>query len=501
MPRRVIAGVAVAVACLAGSHGLTTAAEPRWTEMRSPNFLVVSNASDGSTRTLAWQMEQIRSTIASVWPWTRVELSTPVVVLVVKDEASMKAIAPAYWERKGGVRPVSVSITGPDRHYIAIRADVRNEDTETINPHSAAYFSYAATIITASFDARLPVWFLRGFAGVLSNTIVRNSDVLIGAPIPWHIQTLREGRRLPLAQVIAVTRNSPEYTQSDQLTTLDAQAWAFVHFLMFGENGKHREKLDRFAASLTTIADPVVAFRETVGRPEDYEVAFNNYIARDLFAASKTTVDMRVKRDAFTVRTLSVAEGATVRATFYATSRRPVEAREAIAAARAADANEAESYVAEAMLLERDGRRDDARAALAKAVERGSSNAYAHFRFAVLSWGPNTDRNALPAIEKAFERATTLNERYASAYVSLGEVRAALGNAEAAVSAAQRAIQLEPNEARHYLAAARVLLRLRSPEEARKVLQRAVTLAQSEDVRREADRLIALADQARKPGH
>ena len=36
------------------------------------------------------------------------DLNKPLVVIAVKDEISMKALAPSYWEQKNGVRPATV---------------------------------------------------------------------------------------------------------------------------------------------------------------------------------------------------------------------------------------------------------------------------------------------------------------------------------------------------------------------------------------------------------
>lgn len=150
-----------------------------------------------------------------------VDLPKPLAVIVPRDEQSMKALAPQYWERKGGVRPGSVWVTGPDQHYIAIRSDMRVEDNVMVNPHASAYFSYANLIFISSFEGTVPMWLSRGLAGVISNTLVRQSDVIIGAPIPWHLERLRE-RRLPLRQMLAVTRQSPQFRREEGMRYFDA---------------------------------------------------------------------------------------------------------------------------------------------------------------------------------------------------------------------------------------------------------------------------------------
>ena len=85
------------------------------------------------------------------------------------------------------MHPESVWVGGVDQNYLAIRTDVKAEDTLTINPYVTSNFSYVSLILQQSGGPNQPLWFARGLAGVLSNTIVHESGILLGAPIPWHL--------------------------------------------------------------------------------------------------------------------------------------------------------------------------------------------------------------------------------------------------------------------------------------------------------------------------
>jgi len=394
-------------------------AADQWIEVKSAHFVVTSNAGAGNAKTLAWQLEQIRSAIATLWPWARVDSTRPLVVMAVRDEPSMKALAPSYWERKGGVHPTSVWVGGPDQDYLAIRVDVSTDGKLDVNPYVTSYFSYVSLILNHSVERELPLWFTRGLAGVLSNTIVRESKLLLGPPIPWHLVRLNEGPRLKLPALIDIKRSSPEFTSDEGLKTFDAESWALVHFLMFGEAGARWPKLDQFANMVSRGADPANAFREALGRPEDLETPFSNYISRNLFSFKQLNVDVSVKPEGFTVRPLPAADGASRRALFHVAMRRPVEARAAIEEARKVDPSAPESFVAEALLLDRDGKHDEAKAAFTRAVDAHSTSGYAHYRMASLLWRPDVDRDTLTQIEKLFNVAITLNNRDADAYASL----------------------------------------------------------------------------------
>jgi len=266
----------------------------------------------------------------------------------------MRAIAPQFWEGKGDVRPASVSVGGLDQNYIAIRADVRNDENSTLNPYTTAYFSYVGLVLQSAVDPNLPLWFSRGISGVLSNTIVRNDFILIGPPIPWHMQRLRSRARMPLSDLIAVTRSSPEYADADRLLGFDAQSWALIHYLMFGDEGVHRRQMDQFATLIHQGADPAVALKEAFGRIQDLEAPLVGHINKSIFPFGKIGVDMNINRESFERRMVSASEAAATRASFHIAMGRTAEARALINEARKADPNEAESDVAEGLLLDRD---------------------------------------------------------------------------------------------------------------------------------------------------
>lgn len=460
-----------------------------WIEVRSPHFTVVSNAGERATRTLVWQLEQVSSAMKALWSWARVDLNKPLCVIAVKDENSMRRLAPEYWEDRGGIRPASVWVSGADRHYLAIRTDVRVSDTSTTNPHITAYFSYIGLIMGQSLDPDLPLWFSRGLAGVLSNTLVRDDHVLVGAPIPWELRRLREGPRTPLAKFLTITRRSPEFTEAGQQPVFDAQAWAFVHFLMFGESGSRVEALDRFAQLVSAGRRPEQAFAETLGPVDALAGPFANYLNRSLFTYGKFRLDVSVERERFPVRNLAPAESAAIRAGLHAAMRRPKEARALIAEAQTADPAFPESYAVEGLLLDSEQRPEQARVAFARAVERGSTSAYAHYRLAGLLWRPDADRETLVEIEKRLHRAIQLNNRFAGAYSWLGEIKAALDSGDG-MGFVQRAIAIEPREASHRLRAAFVLARQQKLGEAEVQAHTALRLAESDEERRRAQDLL-----------
>lgn len=484
---RLAAASGLAIALAVATIDLTAA--DQWIEVKSAHFTVISNAGEKGTRKLVWQLEQVRGAMAALWAWAKPDLNKPLAVIVVKDENSMRALAPQYWEQRGTVRPGSLWVSGPDQHYLALRADVEADDQATINPYITSYFSYVGLVLDQSLDRDVPVWFRRGFTGVLSNTVVRDDRILLGPVIPWELRILRERPRIALPKLLALSRSAPELKQSTFIEVFDAQAWALVHFLMFGDEGRRSPQLSNFLKLVSSGKEPVAAFTEATGPLDAFDAAFQGYVQRSVFAYSRVNIDVNVERERFPVRALPAAEAASGRALFHTAMDRPVEARAAIAEARKADANSAGSYTAEALLLDREIKRDDARTAYAKAVELGTTSAYAHYRLASLMWRPQPPPELVDQTEALLSKAIERNDRFAAAYAWMGDLRAARKQANG-LEFIRRAIVLEPMESHHRLRAAGVLLRDGKPAQARVEAQAALTLADDDDDRREAEALL-----------
>jgi hypothetical protein len=363
--------IAAAVPCRAADQ---------WLEVKSAHFTVMSNAGQWSARDMAWQLEQIRSALTALWPWAHVDLDRPFAVIAVKDEWSMKSIAPKYWEQKGSVHPVSVWVIGGDRYYLAVRTDVKGEENVNLNPYQTSYFSYVSLILSRSVPRPLPLWLSRGLSGVLSNTVVSQQKVLMGAPIPSYLRELQgPGGRLRIAELVSATDQSPVFRGDLGEWRFDAQAWALVHMLLFSDGGAHSAAFQRYVDAVVTGEDPEKTFREALGPPEALDGPMAAYITRPVYTFQQLPLDASVKREAFPLRTLSIQDSASVRALFHAAMQRPVDARTAIAEARKSG-DAPDSYVAEAELLERERKLDEAQAAYQHAVDGGATTSFPYRR-------------------------------------------------------------------------------------------------------------------------
>jgi hypothetical protein len=467
------------------------AAERTWVLVTSPNFTIVSDAGDKSAARTAWQFEQVRAVLQRLWPWARIATGKPVVIFAARDESTMKNLVPEFWAVKGGVRPASVFVGGPDRHYIAIRSDVGEPDSLQANPYFTAYWSFVYITLESSFERELPMWLGRGLSEVFANTIVRDKDLQVGRVVPWHLKTLRDGARLRLPAVLAADRQSRQAKREGESRQYDASAWALVHYLAFGEAGANLSKLNQFLELVWKGRDANASLVEVYGPIDRLDEAFHLYVGQTLYTYQQLGLDVSVTVNGFTKRPLPAAESTASRAMLHAVMRRPAEARQLAKEATSADPALPVPAEVEGMLADQDGQQDAALAAYTRAVELQSTKFYSYYRRAQLLWQPTPDRTSLERIAGELEKSITLNSNWAPGYSFLADVCVDLGDAERALGLARRAVSLEPGASYHRRSVARALARLSRPGEALMEAERALALARTPEARQQAEQLIA----------
>jgi tetratricopeptide (TPR) repeat protein len=493
--RTALAGGAVAVSVLLAPLPARTADRP-WIEVKSPHFTVVSNASDKSARRTGWEFEQLRAAFQGLWPWARISSATPIVLFALKDEASLRALAPQYWEVEGAARPAGVAIAGPDQYYVGVRVDLPPPDPDGISPLASVYGGYARLSVESSLGHDIPLWFDRGVSELFADTIVRDKDVLVGRAIRPRIESLGAAGRLRMGDLLAADARSKYATSENDARVFDAESWALVHFLTLGNDGANAPRLNRLADLLREGQNQDAAWRDAFGDMKAVEDGFTSYLDRARYVPRSLAPDAAVASEAFPLRRLSAAESAAARAAFLAATNRPDEARSLIDEARKADPALAAADEAEGLLLDREGKGEEAAAAFSRAVDRGSVSYYACYRSAQALWRADADHETLTRMEGRLDRAVKLNFNSAASYALLADVKSQLDGGETALGLARRAVSLEPRNPDHRLVVARVLDRLGRRDEARKEAEAALTLTQDPARRRQAEELLGLL---RKP--
>lgn len=479
--------------------GTSVRAADTWVEVTSPHFRVVSNNGERAARDTAWQFEQIRAGITQGWPWAQVPLDRPLLIVGVKDENTFKTFGPGYYEAGKSVRYASISASGWDQHYIVMRADLLVDGGEGVNPYRTSYWTYCDMMLSSAFRSRLPIWFSRGMAAVLSNTNVTDKEVQFGRAVPQYINEFKSGGRFSLDQLFAITRQAPEFQREVDRQRFDAQAWALVHFLLFGEpTPEGREsKINTLAKSLLSGTPSAEAVEAVYGPLANLDNAYRRYLDRGLFRYVQMRVDAAVAKKDFAVRPLEPAAVAAIRAGYLSATSRPVEARANIAQARELTPNSAASYDVEGLLLERENKLDDARVAYEKAVERGSTNFLTYMRLATITQRTSGSPDTAAARRAWLEKSIALNDGYAQSQQSLSNVMMQMGLYAEAVTPARRAVELDPIEVYARVSLASALARAGKKDEALAETKVAQALARTDQERQAVQSVIDMINRLR----
>jgi tetratricopeptide (TPR) repeat protein len=485
---------AACVTALMAFAAQPTGAADNWVEVTSPNFRVVSNNGERSAREVAWQFEEVRAAIAQGWRWAQAPLDRPLLIIGMKDENTMKSFAPGYYERGQSVRYSSISTSDWDRHYIGLRADLIVDGGEGVNPYQSAYWTYCNLMLSSSFHSKLPMWFTRGLAEVLSNTNVTDKEVQVGRAMPSNIQEFKSGARYPLEQLFTMTRQSPELRQQIALQRFDAEAWAVMHYMLFGDASAvgRESRLNTLAAALSSGASSLDAVARVYGSLADLDAAYRGYVDRGMFRFVTMKMDIKISPKEFSARPMTPAEVAAARAGYLTATNRPIEARAAIDQARQFAPESPVSYEVEGLLLEHGKDMAGATAAYTKATELQSANFLPYVRLALMQREPGPD--AAARRRALLEKSVALNANYPQAQQGLSAALIQLGEFEAALTPARRAVELNPADVFGRTTLAGALARAGKKDEAIKEVQAAAVLARTDREKQVVQQTVEMID-------
>src|ERR1700757_2989212 len=96
------------------------AAEPLWQEIRSPNFVVITDAGQKRGMEIALRFEQMRSVFGQLLSRKRVNMPVPLTIYALRDDQRYYAIAPLV-----DGRPIDAAgfyVPGEDHQFIVLNS-------------------------------------------------------------------------------------------------------------------------------------------------------------------------------------------------------------------------------------------------------------------------------------------------------------------------------------------------------------------------------------------
>jgi hypothetical protein len=319
--------------CLIGALLLITA--PRaslaekpqaWSRLRSPNFIVVTNASEKQARRVAYQFEMIRAVLRRFLNIQGSATDPPVIIIAAKDEATFKPLLPESYQAKGSAHLAGIYLGGPEKNYVALQL-AASLDRESYERFETVYHEYVHYLMRRSIS-QIPLWLTEGLAEFYGNTRLESKYVWVGAPSDSNLMVLHQYQLLPLSTLFAVNASSPYYHENNKASIFYAESWALTHYLMTQDWHDNTYRLRQFVALLGENKSPEEAAKRTIGDPQALEGALRGYIGRYSFVAARLPVPTEVNEDAFAPEPISEAESLAVRADFMVHSGRYAAARQ-----------------------------------------------------------------------------------------------------------------------------------------------------------------------------
>jgi tetratricopeptide (TPR) repeat protein len=452
---------------LAAALPLARAAHNDWWEVRSPNFVVVSNAGEKRAIKTAFVFEQVRSVFRQSIPLAAKAPSPGIIVLAVKNEDSMRVLLPEYWA-KGHTRPAGFFASGLGQLYAAVQLDAPGE-----NPYATTYHEYYHSL-TIPYFPNLPLWVTEGLADFYGNTQIEGKSAGIGYPSQGHIDELNGGSFIPLDQLFQVDTSSPYYNEESKTSMFYAESWALTHYLMIGNKGAHRQMLVDYLTELDNGASQKEASAKAFGNVLKLQDALRSYIHDHSFYYITYAVDSQVSEADFHARPLSDAEAEAYEGGFLAARGRSEEAESLLNDALKHEPQFALSYQNLGIAQERAGKTDEALDSISRAIELDPAIGFARYMRAYLSFRSGAVMTENLELEGDLRAAIASMPNFAPAY-SLLALRLAASpedNAEA-LEMAKKAVALQPGSSVAQLTLAQVLARMNKFDDAQKAALRA----------------------------
>jgi Tfp pilus assembly protein PilF len=434
------------------------ASEKPFTEVRSPNFRVLTNGSEHDARRIALEFEQMRAVFAVGFPRMRLTTGAPLLIFAMQSENDMKALAPAMWKNHKGPMPAGRFDHGWEKQFAVVRID-----QDVPGAYNVVYHEYVHTLLHSNFRW-LPTWLDEGLAEYYGNTRFAPKKSYVGAP-STRVYELKNRALIPLETLLVVNPWSYYRGDENQISTFYAESWALVHYLVFGTDMELGKKLTRFYAQLQGGEQQLKAFRETFGDLKNVENGLERYIQAFAFHAYSLENVTVIQEKDFSSRKLTKAETDSEIAGYRLWERDTPEATDLVELALKEDPALGAAHEEKAFINFREGKDEDAVREFSRAHKLDKTLYLSQYFQAMMTSKRETPEQR-EALRAELLQVNQVNPQFAPALVQLAILDFADGQYARALATSRKAEQLEPSRAGYHLLSGEILLRMKHEKEA-----------------------------------
>ena len=421
--------------------------DEKWLTVSTPGFRVYSNGSPGQTEKIAAELVRLQDAVGKAIG-RPVRPPMPIDVYIFRDEKLFSPIRDAMFLRQsGGV--TGAFFNSPRGSFILLQADAAPAASRVI-------FHELTHQLVRNAAPELPLWVHEGLAEYFSTFRGKEPGVNVGIPVNAHLEVLRSGKRMTLAQLAAVEATSSEVNESKREGRFYAEAWLRVHSGI--ESGSP-------ATALSSHELPA----GYVPKPRSYQ-----------------TDEIRIEIKPMTRAEMLRALGHLLSYPHESLADAETFLREAIKL----DPKNPEAVASLAEVHEARGQTADATAAFERALALGASaTVLARYGNALL------DRKDVVKAREMFERAVKLDSKLPTAHAGIGEtyVRSD-GDIEPGIAPTEKALSLAPALERTALNLAELYGRTGRRADAQRIFDQHLRHSSNADTLRLGREAVLLAD-------
>lgn len=281
-----------------------------WQYVSVPGLEVLSAASAAKTTHLVRSFQRFCSALDFVWSDVRRPMPEPIQLIVCNsarqfrlfsgEEAGALRICRVLTE---GSRVVIVMNVGPAVAEIdpAIELDKGSLGSGTIvfgpqaigDPYRILYREYIHFLMSTA-EPRGPAWFEEGLAQIFMSMEILDKSIVVGKlessgalreadgsvaalqDLDFNA-VIRTGKLMPMEEMLQMPHDAPEMRDSSA-SLWGKQCYAFVHWGLYGENGRHQKAFVTFLARLAKRPLTEEMFKDTFKMSyRDMLVALRSY--------------------------------------------------------------------------------------------------------------------------------------------------------------------------------------------------------------------------------
>jgi tetratricopeptide (TPR) repeat protein len=467
------------------------AAAQNWTEVRTPHFVVVTDAGEKKGREVALRFEQVRSGFGTLLQRSTINIPVATEIVAFRNRAELERFSgPANSTLASGF-----FLRGQDRQFVAL-------DLSSTDPYGPVLHDIALMLLEANYP-RTELWFDEGFAQYLATAQISNKEISVGAAGERHGQVLNTSPWMPFTDVAKVTSEPKSDGKDGSRALFDAESWMLVHYIF------DQHKLPEAANYFDLVENHGISPAEAVRRAFGVDAAtflkdVQNHYRSGRAVPYRIPTPESLQLDLFSVRTMTSIEAKAALADLHAYS--PAHREEAVSEYEAIlkiapnymPAHRGLGYIA----MEKGDLINAAKYLKDGLAINAKDPGLLYYSALLLTKRPdpnNMHRSDPAMMESYLVGATNLNADFAEAWNLLAYARRRQDKIEPAIDAAANAVKLSPRNEEYQQALAQLYVDAHQWDNAQYVYT-ALSSSKNGDTARSAKTMLAAIDRAKQTG-